>query len=449
MRKKTLHILLCLVCCGFVATSLTACGDDDLGIPSGKVSMGEVAITLTGISGDLSGLDVQLRNIGNNTSFSSKTSAAGVATFSVTPGIYEASVSASRSDNGQVFIYNGTSGLLTVYSNQQTAISIALRQGVVSQLIIKELYVGGCLKDDGTSYFNYDKYVLLYNNSNQPATLSNLCFGMAAPANAQATNNNYTTDGRLNYEDEGFTPVWNGIWYFPDDLTIAPYQQVVVNIHGAINNTLTVSQSVNFANSDYYCMFDPESGYNNASYNPTPSEVIPTTHYLKAVRVAQGNAWPLSNSSPALILFQTHGIAPADYAADVSNYWYDGGGSSVIKRCVKVPNEWIVDAIEVYSSAYATTCVKRLTADIDAGFVWMTNHMGHTLFRNVDKEATEALPENEGKLIYNYSLGVDESTDPSGIDAEASSKNGAHIIYQDTNNSTNDFHERQRCTLRQ
>jgi len=35
----------------------------------------------------------------------------------------------------------------------------------------------------------------------------------------------------------------------------------------------------------------------------------------------------------------------------VNNYWYDGGGSNQTKRCVKVPNEWIVDAIEVYSSA--------------------------------------------------------------------------------------------------
>jgi hypothetical protein len=45
-------------------------------------------------------------------------------------------------------------------------------------------------------------------------------------------------------------------------------------------------------------------------------------------------------------------------------------------------------------------------------------------------------------------LGVDDSTDPSGIDAEASIQKGAHIIYQNTNNATNDFHERQLCSLR-
>jgi hypothetical protein len=91
---------------------------------------------------------------------------------------------------------------------------------------------------------------------------------------------------------------------------------------------------------------------------------------------------------------------------------------------------------------------KRLLPTIDAGYVEMTAKMGYTLYRNVDKEATEAIKENEGKLVYNYSLGVGDSTDPSGIDAEASMRNGARIIYKDTNNSTVDFHQRSRASLR-
>ena len=93
-------------------------------------------------------------------------------------------------------------------------------------------------------------------------------------------------------------------------MQIAPYQQVVVNVHGAIDNTLTYPQSVNYANADYYCMYDPEAGYTNASYYPAPSEVIPTSHYLKAVKIGISNAWALSVTSPALILFQTQGLSP-------------------------------------------------------------------------------------------------------------------------------------------
>ena len=443
--KKTLRTIICLVCCYGIATYLTACSEQ--ATPS--VTTGVVAITLTGIDDDLSGLDVQLRNISTGSQFVSTTDKQGTATFNVTPGLYEATTSQTRYTEGnEYYSYNGTSGQITVLHNQQTAVAISMKRAVISRLVIKELYCGGCMANDGTTVFQYDKCIILYNNSAEAASYNNLCLGMAAPANAQASNNNYTADGHLNYEGEGFTPLWNGIWYFPATLTIAPYSQVVVNIHGAIDNTLSYSNSVNYANADYYCMFDPESGYNNARYCPTPSEVIPTSHYLKAAVYGQGNAWPLSNSSPAIVLFQTKDVAPADFAASTANYWYDGGGASAIKRCVKVPNAWIFDAIEVFSVDYSTQCVKRLTADIDAGYVWMTNKKGHSVYRNVDRQATEQLSENEGKLVYNYALGVDDSTDPSGIDAEASIQKGAHIIYQNSNNATNDFHERQLCSLR-
>ena len=443
--KKIISLAAVLVCCCITATCLLSCSEQTA--PS--VSLGEVTIQLTGINDDLSGLDVQLRNISTGSVFVETTNTQGIATFSVTPGLYEASTSQTRTGTGnEYYSYNGTSGQITIEKGRQISASILMKRAVISRLVIKELYCGGCMPDEGNSAFYYDKCVILYNNSAETISYDNLCLGMAAPANAQATNNNYLTDGRLNYEGEGFTPLWNGIWYFPSTLSITPYSQIVINIHGAIDNTLTISQSINYAHPDYYCMFDPESGYNNQRYCPTPSEVIPTSHYLKAAVFGQGNAWPLSNSSPAIVLFQTKDVKPADYAINTANFWYDGGGSSVAKRCIKVPNTWIIDAIEVFSSDYATQCVKRLTADIDAGYVWMTNKKGHSIYRNVDQQATEQLPENEGKLVYDYALGIDDSTDPSGIDAEASLKNGAHIIYQNSNNATNDFHQRQICSLR-
>ena len=443
-RYRLLFIIFYFLFSYAFSVALTSCSEQE----KPTVATGVVAITLTGID-DASGLDVQLRNISTGSVFVEQTNQQGTATFSVTPGLYEASTSQTRPAEGnEYYSYNGTSGQITVLRSQQTTVSMAMKRAVISRLVIKELYCGGCMADDGITSFYYDKCVILYNNSAEPTSYNNLCFGMASPANAQATNHNYAGDGRLNYEGEGFTPLWNGIWYFPTTLTIEPYSQVVVNIHGAINNTLSYSNSVNYAHTEYYCMFDPESGYNNQRYCPTPSEVIPTSHYLKAAVFGQGNAWPLSNSSPAIVLFQTKNVAPADFAANTANYWYDGGRSSAINRCVKVPNDWIIDAIEVFSSNYATQCVKRLTADIDAGYVWMTNKNGHAIYRNVDREATEALQENEGRLVYSYTLGVDDSTDPSGIDAEASQKSGAHIIYQNTNNATNDFHERQTCSLR-
>ena len=319
----------------------------------------------------------------------------------------------------------------------------------VDQILIKEVYCGGVMLDDGSRNFQADKCIILYNNCGQQAVVNNLCFGFSTPYNAQGQNHNYADDGTLIYEREGFLPALEGIWYYPQSLVIEPYSQVVVNVHGAIDNTQTVSQSVNYANADYYCMYDPESEYKNTNYYPTPADVIPTSHYLKAFRYGLSNAWALSVSSPALFIFQTQGAAPDVYASGADNQWYDGGNNHQESgHCIKVPADWIIDGVEVFSTAKPDDCRKRLTADIDAGYVWLTNQQGHSLYRNVDKEMTEELPENQGKLVYSYALGAGESTDPSGIDAEASIRNGAHIVYQDTNNSTADFHERQKCSLR-
>lgn len=394
---------------------LTACSDNQAVDPS-DISMGDVAITLAGIVNSAEDFEVTLRNTQTNALFTDKTNSEGIVTFHVTPGLYEATASKQELAGNTYYIYNGTSGQIIVTKDGRTTVSLEMKRAKTSQIVIKELYNGGCMKDDGVTFFQYDKCLILYNNTAQPAQLHNLCIGFCAPANAQATNHNYDSNGKLTYEAEGFIPVWNGVWYFPSTLTIEPYSQVVINICGAIDNTQTVTASVNYANADYYCMYDPESGYYNTNYYPTPSAVIPTSHYLKAVVIGLGNAWPISNNSPALVVFQIPlDQTPREYCTNPDNLWYNGGEVKQVNACAKVPNEWIIDAIEVYSTAYKEGSNKRLTADIDAGYVWLTHQHGHSLCRNIDQQATEA---------------------------------SGHTVYQDTNNSTNDFYERKQCSLK-
>lgn len=314
----------------------------------------------------------------------------------------------------------------------------------VDQIIIKEIYCGGCPTDDGSGFFQADKCIVLYNNCPQQVVVNNLCIGFCTPYNSNGNNRNYDDAGQLVYEAEDFTPALNGIWYWPGSLVIEPWAQVVINVCGAIDNTQTYSQSVNYAHADYYCMYDPESGYYQTSYYPTPSDVIPTSHYLRAVKYGQGTAWPFSVSSPAVFIFQMQDTTPVEYATNAGNLWYSPGEAhDAVHANIRVPNEWIIDGVEVYTSADKEKNQKRLTADIDAGYVYLTNKLGHSLYRNVDAEETEAMPENAGKLVYGY------GDDPSGIDAEASIHRGAHIMYRDWNDSTGDFHERQKCSLRE
>jgi|SRR6218665_78472 len=389
------------------------------------------------------GVTVKLTSSSN--SYEAKTDASGKASFAVPIGVYETSATDARSENGRSYVYNGVKSGIAVSTTGigSDVVTLDLTESQRSQIIIKELFVGGTPKDDNSGAFAFDKYVILYNNSDAPASLNNLCIGMIAPYNAQATNS-YYVGGVLSYESENWTPAGQGFWYFQQNLTIEPGKQIVVAINNAVNNTLTYSKSINFDNASYYAMYDIAK-FPNASYYVSPSASIPTNHYLNSEVYGMGNAWSISVTSPGLFLFTTGDKTPSAFAGDATS-------TSQITSYVskKVPNTWIVDAVEAYL-LNNTSNKKRFTAAVDAGYVYHVNNQGYSIYRNVDKEATEAITANTGKLVYNYQFGttsVGGSTDASAIDAEASIKAGARIVYKDNNNSTTDFHLRSQASLR-
>ncbi|MDR1524067.1 MAG: DUF4876 domain-containing protein [Tannerella sp.] len=445
MKKLFYFMVSALILCG------TSCKDDD---NDDKYKTYSVTVQLVypeeSDFNPVEGVEVKLTNTTGSVS-DAVTDNTGKAVFTVPAGVYEASATDVRYGIGESFIYSGIKSSITItdaWVNTEV-VQLTLSESKKGQVVIKELYNGGCQKDDGSGSFQMDKYVILYNNSDQPASLDNLCLGMALPYNAQATNNDYT-NGVLFYEAEGWIPAGNGIWYFQENVTLDPGKQIVIALNGAINHTPTYTASINFSNAAYYCTYDITQ-YENTTYYPAPSEVIPTSHYLHAVKYGLGNAWALSNTAPAFFIFTTKDVSPVDFANDADNTNYHGGTVSGAQIRKKVKVEWVIDAIEVFTTS-SDRNNKRLTATVDAGQIYLTNSFGYTSYRNVDAEATKAIEGNEAKLVYNYSKGTEidgkASTDPSGIDAEASIKNGARIIYKDTNNSTNDFHQRKQASLR-
>lgn len=443
--KKILYLLLCSTL--FLCYSCS--DDDDDGYKTFSVAVQLSYPEGSGISTS-ENVIVKLTNT-SGSAYEAKTDINGKATFTVPAGVYEATASDKRSADGYTYIFNGLKSNIAVTDAWTGAdiVTVDLTTTKSGQVIIKELYVGGCQKEDGSGVFQMDKYVILYNNSDQTADLTNLSLGMVLPYNAHATNNDYV-DGKLFYEAEGWIPAGCGIWYFPNNLTIESGKQIVIALNGAIDHTSTYSNSINFSNSEYYCTYDV-AVYSNTSYYPSPSNAIPTSHYLSAVHYGAGNAWPLSTTSPAFFIFKTEGTTPVAFANNADNTNYHGDKVSAANARKKVPVEWILDGIEVFTTT-SDKNVKRLTSTVDVGQTYLLNGYTYSSYRNVDKEATEAIEGNSGKLVYSYNMGTEidgrASTDPSGIDAEASIKNGARIIYQDTNNSTNDFHQRKQASLR-
>ena len=428
---------------------LSACSDDDDNKNVEEYTTYRVDIQLANTEENsiesFEGIKVQLID-SRETKHDATANASGLVTFKVPAGIYRATASHTIKVDVHSKIYDWALTNLIVTSQWDEAVvsEMKLTESEAGSIIIKELYVGGCPKDDGSGYFHYDKYVILYNNSNQQAKLENLCLGIVQPYNADGTNKDMI-EGHLIYENKDWIPAGTGIWYYPGTLVLEPGKQAVIALNNATINTKTYSQSVDFNAPEYYCTYDL-TAYANEMYYPAPDASIPTNHYWAGIHYGKGNGWSLSNSSPAFFIFQTQGVTPREFVNNKENENYYGNSETDTNRRMKVPVSWILDGIEVFTSA-SDKNQKRLTPKVDAGQTVLTNKMGYSSYRNVDKSATEAIKENEGKLVYDYNKGT-TTTDPSGIDAESSIKKGAIIIYQDTNNSSNDFHQRSQASLR-
>ena len=96
----------------------------------------------------------------------------------------------------------------------------------------------------------------------------------------------------------------------------------------------------------------------------------------------------MSISSPTLVVWKPEGMSMHDFVNDPANITPVPGSS--VDDVVKVPFEWVCDAIEVFD-ARSTTNSKRLPPAIDAGYVMQTDiYLGRSLMRHVDEAASAA-----------------------------------------------------------
>ena len=379
----------------------------------------------------------------------------GVATFESVVGIYAASASEQRADNGEVTILNGTSQEFEVTHEWDSAkvISLELLATKAGQIIIKEFYFGGCQDNTGEDDYSFDSYVTLYNNSDVEANINNLCLGTSL-GNAHALDIFGITnkEGILTYANETWTPSWNSIYQSKGAVSIPARSQIVIAIAGGIDHTVTYNNSVDLSNANYV-IYDPEV-LTHPYYHPVPSASISPDNYIGASMFGMGNAVMIGTVCPSLFIYQLpEGTTAESYIANPENITYVGKMQVNAFKVAKVQKEWILDATEAFNADYVDESAKRLTPDLDAGQVVVTTRQGYTMYRNVDKNATEAIAGNKDKLVYDYALGTEGlvdtgTTDPSGIDAEKSIEAGAVIVYKDTNNSSKDFHQRKISSLK-
>lgn len=169
---------------------------------------------------------------------------------------------------------------------------------------------------------------------------------------------------------------------------------------------------MNLNNSQYFVCYNT-TYFPNPNYHPTPGNNIRQDHILDVViKTGKASAFSFSFNSPATVIFRApEGTTMKEFVSESGNVIPKPGSTN--ENIVKLPVDWVIDGVEVFVKGGSNK--KRLCPDIDAGSIEFSgSFQGHTLFRKAD---------------------------------EASSQTFGYEILADTNNSTNDFYEREKQSL--
>ena len=280
-----------------------------------------------------------------------------------------------------------------------------------SSIIIKEFYYTGCINPETEkNYTLRDTYFSLYNNSGNIAYLDSLCVGVAFPYNAHLNGglSDWVKPGTSELRDS--IPAASMSWMFNGtgkSIAIQPGEEVIVCLN-AINHIPICSTSIDLSNSSYYALYD-------AANTPAQSAPAPGVKTLECFwKTGTSRAFVVSISSPALYIYTMGGKSKEQFILDTKTVNPNSPGNRD-NDVLLIDKNLIVDGVECLIS---TSQTKRLRPEIDNGSV-------------IIKEGGGA-----GKSVHRK------------IDAEATAAAGGRIVYQDTNNSSNDFEVRDIPTLK-
>lgn len=333
------------------------------------------------------GFKVQVEDMSTGAAYVSQTDSLGTAVFNVPNGVYRVVMNGKDEDS----IFNGSADRVVV-SGKAVDIAIALAMSKAGSIIVKEIYCGGCKKLPQEGDYQSDQYIILHNNHYDVQYLDSLCLGTLSPYNSTSTNPWVIKDeqtGSLTYPD--FLPIIQAVWKFPgdgDDFPLQPGEDAVVCLRGAIDHAAQFPLSVNLDVPGYFVCYNP-TYFSNTMYHPAPGANISEERYLDVViKTGKANAYTLSLNSPTVVLFRAQGESIEDYVRKSDSVTPVPG--STVDNVVKIPFAWVKDAVEVFDGR-STTNMKRLPADLDAGYVTQTDiFAGRSLMRKVDEEASVA-----------------------------------------------------------
>lgn len=393
-----------------VSVAATGCLEDMRKDETGNVySQIEIRLVLPeGVDVPLENIEIVAANASKTRSivYTTTTDAQGVAQLVVEKGIYDLKAQFTAMIDDEEKLLMGSNSNMDAMGDVDTEVKLILAYHV-GELIIKEAYICGCKDNNNSNYSMKDQYVIIYNNSDEVQYLDNMGLATVQDMNTLTT----AASGWQPVFDEGKVALYQYVFCFPtnetgDRFPLQPGEQAVVSTN-AIDHRTIASASVDLGKEGYFALYYPGFG----SQTPPDSERGVITMDLV---YATGTLpmYSISTTTPAFVLYRIEGMTPLEYKDQPGSLRKKPGASATTEYLV-IDKRWILDGIE-FGNANTTTH-KRLPIEV-----------------NTD------IPKN------NVTIG-------SGLSWHRKVKEviDGRIIYQDTNNTADDFEQREIPSLRE
>ncbi len=313
--------------------------------------------------------------------------AEGVAIFDlVEPGFYSATMSYQFRDGLDLYNLNSLKPIST-FENVEEDLPVVVSKA--NSLVIKEYYYNGSLTPASKSYYD-DQYVEIYNNTDEVLYADGLSL---VEHESSGTSTNY-------WEFLTGSIVVKMIWTIPgdgDDHPIQPGESIVLCRDGFNHKSDPLgnpNSPVDMGNADFEFWVDRADG-KDIDY-PQVDNMLEELFVYRGTDIAFG----VSGTSAIALAFIS--LDPAERQAHIDNNLIAKEGST--RYCCILPVEMVGDAVEVVRDE-ARSEYKRFPVELDAGYTYTAS--GSKSGKCIRRKVKEVV--------------------------------GGRVVYQDTNNSTEDF----------
>lgn len=403
MKNKYIYIITCL------AILFSACAEDK--VKNYELIDLKVKLNLSDYEGELEKpVTLKLTSlsgiVGTERTIEVSSTKDAVNITGLVPGRYMLSVSGnlSKADAKQIFgtesemmLRGGKSNVQIFDYTVDSLMELDMEISTTSSLIFKEIFYSGSKytkpgATSTTSYF-FEQFYEIYNNSDEVVYLDSLCISNTYPLSKAPL-----SFGEL---DEKYL-FGISVWMIPGtgkDTPLAPGKSVVLTISG--RNHKDVDETLlDLSSADYEAFVGSVSGREPLDY-PVPN-LIPA-YWVQRSTV---NQWNVANAGAGMVIYKLDYPFKADDTAKPLN-------TSETTLYVKIPKSSILDAVDCLKDN-SVSKEKRFPAVFDAGYATvLETYNGKSIARKILQTTTDG-----------------------------------RIIFQDTNNSSEDFEVMDRAMIR-